>query len=215
MRKRNLFSIFPSYRVKALIPEERSNTVGNDKSVLSDAEIVSLYYERNETALGHTRRQYGNLYRHVAFSILENSEDADECLNDTLLRMWNSIPPAKPFNLSAYGAKIARNLALDRIEKEQAQKRSGKAVLLSELDDALPDSGTDEASDADLAEAIDAFLRSLSRDERILFVRRYFYGQSCSELSDHFASSESKIKSGLFRLRKKLKKHLEKEGISL
>ena len=189
--------------------------MANVKGELSDAEIVALFFARDEAALERTRSQYGKLYTHVAFSVLENDGDAEECLNDTLLRMWNSIPPAKPFNLSAYGAKIARNLALDRLEKEQAQKRSGKAVLLSELDDALPDKAYDAASDEDLASAIDAFLRSLSRDERILFVRRYFYGQSYAELSDHFAASESKIKSGLFRLRKKLKKHLEKEGISL
>ena len=192
--------------------EERSTAVDRENQGLSDAEIVTRFLARDEDAIGQTRIKYGKLYMHVARSILGCDEDAEECLNDTLYRMWCSIPPEKPVSLSAYGCRIARNLSLDLLDKKRVRAHE----LLDELNDALPQKETAEVyEEQQLAASIDAFVRALEHDDRVLFVRRYFCGQSLRELAAHFSASQPKIKSRLYRLRQQLKKHLEKEGFSL
>lgn len=182
-----------------------------------DDEIIMLYFKRDEKAIKATAEKYGALYKSIAKNILSNESDASECENDTYYRLWNSIPPARPDNLCAYGARIARNLALDRRDMAISQKRGGFDLILCELDEAVPDVSEDIAftSEEELSHILDAFLRRESMESRVTFILRYFDGKSIKEISEKLGWHESKIKSSLFRTRKKLKKYLEREGIAL
>ena len=187
---------------------------GADRAV-SDAGIVDLFFERDESALEMTRKKYAKLYMSIALSVLCLHEDAEACMNDLLLRLWNAIPPDRPVSLKAYGARVMRNIALDRAEKESAQKRGG-GRLYEELSECASFDGPDQMlDDKRTGELIDAFLRNCERDHRIMFVRRYFLGESFSDLSAHFGISEGAVRTQLTRIRKKLKQYLEKEGVSL
>lgn len=182
--------------------------------VLKDNEIVGLFLVRNERALAETSRKYGALFKSVAENILGNRSDAEECENDVYLRLWNAIPPARPQNLGAYGAKTARNLALDALAKRGAEKRGG-SVIFEELDDSLPDRSGREADENELGALIDSFLRKLEKRERVTFVLRYFYGEPLEKIAEKTACRVPAVKSQLFRTRKKLKAFLEKEGVSV
>lgn len=183
---------------------------------MEDCEILNLYFQRSEDALTETRQKFGGVCSSVAYKILRSPQDAEECLNDVLLRAWNSIPPNKPLPMLPYLAKIARNLALDRYEYRSAQKRN--PVLeeaYEELEGCIAATGSVEDSlrDQELAHLISVFLRTLRQDARMLFVRRYWYGDSIAELCGTFDMTQSKVKSSLFRTRERLKDHLAKEGI--
>ena len=180
---------------------------------LNDDEIISLFFSRDESAISRTEEKYGKLFKHIAFNILESAEDTEECVNDVYMKLWNAIPPEKPLNLKAYGAKTARNTALNRAEYNQAGKRILNE-LCTELNDSLPDTAAAAESD-DLKELINAFLRSLKKETRVIFVLRYFYGEQTDEIASMTNSSETKVRSQLFRTRKKLKEYLEKEDISI
>ena len=165
-----------------------------------------------------TMEKYGrNLYR-VARNILPSSQDVEECVNDTLLSAWEAIPPKKPEFLGAYLAKIARNFALRRWRAAGAAKRGSGQVpfMLSELDDVFtPETADERLSYTETVSAINACLRSLDDTAQAAFVRRYFVGDSITEISRLLGASESKIKSMLFRARNKLKIHLKQEGINI
>ena len=186
---------------------------------MEDYEILDLYYQRSEYAITETKLKYGKRLHKTAMNILHNAEDSEECVNDTLFQAWEAIPPTRPTSLGAYLAKITRNLALNRWEASAAQKRGSGEVplLLSELEDCIPASvGPEEDFEATLVtEAIDKYLSTLEKATRKLFVLRYFHGESTKELSQRFRISESKTKSILFRTRKKLGVHLQKEGVQL
>ena len=186
---------------------------------MDDRQIVDLYWERSESAIAESQRKYAGYCRSIAYAVLNSREDADECVNSAFLRAWEAIPPARPAVLSAFLGKITRNLALNRLKQADAQKRGGGQVplLLAELEDCLPGGQTVEAAadDRALARAIDGFLAGLPASRRRLFVRRYWYMQPIREMAEQAGASESRIKSQLFRLRKQLKAHLEKEGIEL
>ena len=151
--------------------------------------------------------------------ILNSREDSEECVNDTWLRAWDSMPPGRPSCLCAFLGKITRNLSISRWRKNHAGKRgSGEMQLvLTELEDCIPSVGSveEELEGKELAASIDRFLKSLGEESRNIFVRRYFYLDSVREVADRFGVSESKVKSLLFRLRNRLREHLEKEGIEL
>ena len=184
---------------------------------MTDAEILDLYWERSETAIHETAHRYGRYCTKIAMNILRNEEDSEECVNDTYLNVWNSIPPERPSVFPSFLGRVARNLALDMYKARKAKKRAGDetALLLSELEDCIPSgrSVEDEVEAGVAAEAIDRFLSTIAKDDRMFFVRRYWYADPIAEIARRFAAGESKVKTSLFRTRKKLRDYLENEGI--
>lgn len=187
-------------------------------TVLNDDEIVQLYFERSEDGIAQSQQQYGKLCRSVIRHILPDERDAEECLSDVLVRVWNSIPPERPHALGAFLARIARNLALDRYTFNNAEKRaSALTEAFEELEPCL--AGADDAQrGAEAAEFnawINAFLRAQTRKNRVFFVRRYWYGESVGEIARACGCSEEKVKSSLFRTRNRLREAMQKEEITL
>jgi RNA polymerase sigma-70 factor (ECF subfamily) len=184
---------------------------------MEDQRIVDLYWDRDEDAILHTQRKYDSLCRTIAQNILGNLQDAEECVNDAYLKVWNSIPPQRPQSLVAYLSRVVRNISLDRYRHNHAEKRSrGADVMLSELEECLSDdSVVSFSNDEGITDALNRFLKTLDQENRILFVRRYYYMDSNEVLSKTFAVNENTVRQRLFRMREKLKEFLEKEGIGL
>lgn len=180
---------------------------------MQDEVIISLYFKRAEEAITATKDKYGRLLVSLAYGILQNTEDAKECENDTYLKTWMSIPPQKPAFLRAFLAKITRNLALDAYEAKQAQKRGGGElpVILDELAEILPDQ-TSLSVSRDLRDELNGFLADLKPEARYLFMRRYWFGDSIEALAERSGYGLSKVKMSLSRARKQLGERLEKEG---
>ena len=183
---------------------------------LEDSRIIDLFYERSEQVVEELDRKYGALVRKTAGNILHDRQDAEECVNDTWLGVWNSIPPHRPDPLVSYVCRIARNLAVSRLRSETAAKRSrGLDLVLDELEDFLP-SGVNVEADYELKELTDAinrFLATLDYDDRFLFVRRYFFADPVKDIAAAMHEKESRLSLRLFRLREKLRKTLRKEGL--
>lgn len=182
---------------------------------MEDLQIIGLLFQRSETAISALQQKFGCLCRSIISHILPDSRDVEECLTDTYLRVWNSIPPQHPARLDSYLARIARNVALDRYDYNSASMRSTDLTLAyEELAMYLPSS--DKETDAvEFRAFINPFLRSLPKVSRMMFIRRYWYGESISELAGAFECSEEKVKSSLFRTRNKLREAMIKEGIYL
>jgi len=183
---------------------------------MEDERIIALFESRSTDAVDEASRQYGTYCRTVAYNILLSEEDSEECLNDALLRTWNSIPPEHPASLKAYLGRITRNLAIDRFRRKNAEKRSSDTVSLpiDELADLVP-SGLNIESDidaAELKEKLNGFIGSLECEKRIIFVQRYWYMLSVEELARKHHMSKSKIKMQLLRTRSLLREYLTKEG---
>ncbi|MGN1080623.1 MAG: RNA polymerase sigma factor [Acutalibacteraceae bacterium] len=180
---------------------------------MSEAEIIKLFFDRNEAAVTAVKEKYGGLCFCIAESITGSSEDAEECVNDAYLRLWNSIPPVKPENLSAYAAKITRNLAINSYNRSK-NKNPGIQLVFEELQECLaaPDRDFDRQ---ETKQILDSFLASLKADSRVLFVKRYFFSKSVSQLCDELGMKESAVKMRLSRIRMKLRIYLEKEGVCL
>lgn len=183
---------------------------------MEDPDIISLFFDRNETAIAMTKQKYESYLRTIAYNILHNNEDCEESLNDTYLAAWNTIPPQKPEVLSAYLAKLARRISIDIFRRNNRVKRRASqfAVSLSELDDciAVSDKTVEEFDTELLAQAINDFLKNLSPEKRDIFICRYFYSDSIRKIAFTFNISEAKTKSILYRIRIELKGCLEKEG---
>ena len=175
---------------------------------MDDKQILDLYWERSEVAISETSKKYGKYCRYIAFNILHNDEDSEECVNDTYLRAWNSIPPNRPSVLKTFLGKITRNLSLDRYELLNAKKRNGgqMSLIFDEIQECIPslDSTENIVEEIALTDILNRFLSSLSLEQRKIFMRRYWYLSPIKE-----------IKMSLFRSRNELKKLLEKEGISV
>ena len=184
---------------------------------MNDPEIIELYFKRDEKAIEETDAKYGKLCYRIAYNILNNHEDSEECVNDTYLGVWNAIPPTRPNNFVAFVCRITRNLSLNHLEKMSRQKRSAATVVsLDELAEVLPDDSiADGFSDKDIAKAISDFLRSENEDARNVFMRKYYFFDSISDISRRFGFTESKVKSMLFHTRNKLKEYLIKEGVEI
>ena len=182
---------------------------------MDDVRIIELYFARKEQAISETHEKYGRLCRGIAYNILNNDEDAEECVNDTYLGVWNAIPPTRPNNFMAFICKITRNLSLKRLEAQTRQKRSvSLTVSFSELEEILPDDAIDaSASDENVGRLISDFLRGEKADIRKVFVRRYYFFDSVSDIAKRYSFSESKVKNILYRTRNKLKDYLIKEGV--
>ena len=190
--------------------------MGEGVRTMDDRQIVELFFLREERALEQTEKKYGAYCHSVALRIVGNREDAQECVNDTYLAAWNSIPPQKPVLLSAFLAKLTRRISVDRVRKATAKKRGGGELdlVFSELEECIPDEKTPEREliEAERAEIINSFLASLGDTERRVFLRRYFFADPIRNIAERFGFSETRIRSMLFRTREKLKRHLIKEG---
>ena len=186
---------------------------------MEDNKIVDLYWERSENAIAETDKKYRNYCYYIAFHILHNQEDSDECVNDTYLNAWNAMPTQRPNRLSAFIGKITRNLSLNCWEKNSAEKRGfGQVALaLDELQECISSGDNTEQITNDLVvtNVVNEFVASLSTEKRIIFMRRYWYLNSIAEIAEGLSISESKVKMTLSRTRKELRKDLEKEGIIL
>ena len=187
---------------------------------MEDQDILDMYFNRDEAAITETRGKYGLRLFKVAKNILHINEDAEEIVSDTLLKAWEAIPPVRPERFGAFLARITRNLSINKWQAKSATRRGGGEVslILSELTDCIPaTSGEPEAEyESNLVqEAINNCLASMDKASRAVFVLRYFHNESIKGVSERFGMSESKVKSMLFRARKKLNAHLEKEGVSL
>jgi len=186
---------------------------------MNDIEIINLFFQRDETALEAIKKKYGRRIYKTAENIVKNQQDAEECVSDALLKTWNAIPPERPHMLGAFVAKISRNLALNMYKAKRTQKRGGDEMdlILGELQESIPDSANIEAvmESEIVIKAINSYLFSLDKDLRMAFVLRYFHSEPIATISQFLNLSESDVKSKLFRVRKKLATHLEKEGISL
>ena len=180
-----------------------------------DQTIIQLYWERNEEALVETAEKYGSFCRSIAENILHNSEDAKECVNDTYLKTWNSIPSNRPRIFPAFLGRIVRNLAFDRYDHLTASKRGGGQidVELDELEECIPDASTEPGRDeSDLSEAINDFVGSLPERNRIVFVMRYWYTDSIPDIALELHMTESNVSAVLSRLRNRLRTLLTERG---
>ncbi|MBE6968134.1 MAG: sigma-70 family RNA polymerase sigma factor [Ruminococcaceae bacterium] len=186
---------------------------------MDDAKIVQLYWDRNEQAIPATADKYGNYCASIAINILGNKEDAEECVNDTYMKAWNAMPPHRPGILSAFLGKIIRNLAFNRYKHNTADKRGGGVMpaVLDELSDLT--SGKDEVEHEinrkELVKAIDAFLDSLSPEKRSIFISRYWYTDSVSEIARRHGMKEGAVSMTLNRVRIKLRNCLLERGFEL
>ncbi|MBR6536664.1 MAG: RNA polymerase sigma factor [Lachnospiraceae bacterium] len=186
---------------------------------MDDRQIIQLYNERSETAISETADKYGKYCYSVAYHILYNEQDSEECVNDTYLKTWEAIPPQCPVNLPAFLGKITRNLALNRYRYYVREKRGCGQVplVLDELQECVPAVNSTEQAveEKHLVEVLNRFTHELPVEKRMMFVRRYWYLSSIGEIAEDFEISEGKVKMTLLRIRNKLKKTLEKEGIVL
>lgn len=185
---------------------------------MEDLQIIELYFERNETAIAETAAKYGHFCRNIALNILSIDEDAEECVNDTYLQAWNSIPPQRPNKFRAWLGRVVRNITINLWRKNHCQKRyAGMEQILDELEDCIPSPETVELQieEKELTQVINAWLTSLCRDDRVLFVRRYWNGETVNELAEEIGTGSKKLARRMYSLRQKLKAVLEKEGYLL
>ena len=184
---------------------------------MEDKQIVDLYWQRSDLAISETNQKYGRYCRTIAYNICGIDEDAEECVNDTWFRAWNLMPDQRPPVLSAFLGRITRSISIDRIKTSNRIKRGGgqATLALEELEECIP-GGTDpeKALDAkELEAAIGSFVSGLSVDEKKIFILRYWYLIPIPEISKKLCCSQGKIKSSLFRTRRKLRVYLQEEGL--
>ena len=187
---------------------------------MNDKQIVELYLKRLESAITETKKKYGTYIRTIAMNILKSNEDTDECENDTYFLTWNSIPPKEPENLKLFVGRIARNGAIIIYRKKTAEKRGGgMEILLSELSECVPDKDFSPVESSfmamQLSTYINNFLQAQPQEKRVVFVKRYWYGKSISEISAETGMTESNVSTTLFRMRGGLKEILSGGGISV
>ncbi|MGI6264457.1 MAG: RNA polymerase sigma factor [Acutalibacteraceae bacterium] len=181
---------------------------------MEDAQIVELYWQRSEDAIAESGRKYGAMLTGIAYGVLQNRLDSEECVNDAYVRAWNCIPPDRPAFLGAFLGRITRRLAIDRWRIDRTQKH-GYGAVVCELSDCIPSShSVEQAVDGRLlTAAIDRWLNTLPAREQDLFIRRYWYGDGLNALAERFHSTPNKLAGRLFRLRQKLRFHLQKEEL--
>ena len=182
---------------------------------MEDSDIIELYWRREERAITETDAKYGAFCHALAMNLLGVREDAEECVNDTYHAAWKAMPPERPHRLRAWLGKVVRNISVSLWQHNHAKKRcSGADVLLSELNDCVPESvALDELLERRrLSELISAWLDTLSRADSALFVRRYWYGESVAALAREAGCTASQLTQRMLRLRRRLKAHLEAEG---
>ena len=181
---------------------------------MEDKKIIQLLFARAETAISELSTRFGKQLHRIAYNILENQSDAEESTNDTYFALWNAIPPISPDPLAPYVYRTGRNTALKRLRRDTAQKRNSRYdVSLEELNGCLPGESMEQIIDArELGRAIDRFLTSNTRENRYIFIRRYWYGDSVGEIARELRIRETTVSVRLNRMRKSLKAYLKKEG---
>ena len=182
---------------------------------MDDLQIIELFFSRDERAITETDQKYGKLCRSIVYNILSSHEDTEECVNDTYLGAWNSIPPVRPSRFPAFLCRIARNISLKRLEYRKAWKRGQEVyVSFSELENMAADDEIDSFVTAEeLGRIISRFLRTEKAEVRNVFLRRYWFFDSIGVISDMYGFSESKVKNMLYQCRKRFREYLKKEGI--
>ncbi|MBR6796039.1 MAG: sigma-70 family RNA polymerase sigma factor [Clostridia bacterium] len=185
---------------------------------MEDNRIIDLFFERSEQALSELSNKYGSLCHRIAFNILDDRLDAEECVNDAFLGVWNTVPPQRPAPLLSYVTRIVRNQALKKRSTNSAAKRNSVFdVAFEELEDCFPTAQTleRECDSRAIAVSLDGFLKKLDKKNRVIFVRRYWFSDSVGEIAKSLGMGEHSVSLRLSRIREKLKKHLEKEEIYL
>lgn len=186
---------------------------------MEDSKIIELYFARDEKAIYETQIKYGPYCYAISYNILHNNEDSEECVSDTYLDTWNAIPPHRPSILSTFIGKITRRISIDKYRKLNAKKRANEELELSfdELEECLASdtSVQDKIDEEHLVDSINSFLASIKKEDRKIFVCRYFYFDSIDEITNRFNYSESKVKMVLKRTRDKLRDYLIKEGYTI
>ena len=184
---------------------------------MDDKQILDLFFARNEDAIRHTDNTYGRRLFILADNIINNDQDAEESVSDTYLKAWETIPPQRPTYFFAYLAKICRHYALGRLDWKNAAKRKAEVVSLTqEMELCIPDNARDrELEGKELGRVLNAFLKTLSPENRMVFLRRYWYVDTVAEIAVRYGISESAVMTRLSRTRKKLSEYLQKEGISV
>ena len=182
---------------------------------MDDAKIIDLYWARKETAIEETDKAYGRNLFSLSKRILQNQQDAEENVSDTYMRAWETIPPQRPQYFQAFLMRICRHLALDKLDWKKAAKRNAEIVALTEeMALCIPDTSHDAQMEGkELGRLLETFLNTLSRESRLIFLRRYLYVDTIAEIARRYGFSESKVKMQLRRTRAKLYTYLEKEGI--
>lgn len=190
-----------------------------DITIISDEQIVELYWQRNEQAIEQTDNKYRNFLISVAYNIVYDTNDCEECLNDTYIDAWNSIPPSKPISLQAFLATIMRRTAIDCYKAKNRQKRitSELSVSLSEVEDFIADNSNicSEINAKELGSIISDFVRSLSKRRMYIFMSRYYIARPITEISKLLRCSESTVNKEIAKIKHELKERLEKEGYIL
>ena len=183
---------------------------------MDDEKIISLYFLRDESAISATDEKYGSYCRVIANNVLRDESESEECVNESYLKTWQTVPPTKPTSLKAYLGRITRNLALDRYRRDSAKKRSGEVSLCAdELYECLPSEDAKIADSLALADAINRFLASLPARSRVLFVQRYWYCMTTKEIARANLMRESAVKVSIMRARDAFRLFLIKEGLFL
>ena len=186
---------------------------------MEDSKIIDLYFARDEKAIYETQIKYGSYCYAIAYNILHNNEDSQECVSDTYLDTWNAIPPHRPSIFSTFIGKITRRISIDKYRKLNAQKRTNGELELSfnELEECIASetSVQDKIDEQHLVDSINSFLATIKKEDRKIFVCRYFYFDSIDDITKRFNCSESKVKMSLKRTRDKLKDYLIKEGYTI
>lgn len=195
------------------LPYSHAKVPVKEKRIMDDKEIVELLYNRNEQGVKAAQDKFSKLVMNVCRGILHSNEEAEQCANDTLLKLWESIPPDRPENLTGYIAKMARRITLNRLRFDTAQKRNSD--LLTELDECIPSdcSVESQAELSELTSAINDWLRTLSEKQQRLFTLRYFYTYGVKEAAKACNMSKTAATTALMRLRESLKKYLTERGV--
>ena len=185
---------------------------------MNDEKIIELFFERSEQAIKELDGKYGKVFHSISNRILNDHQDAEECVNDAYLATWNAIPPARPNPLLAFVCKIVRNISLKRYEKNTAAKRNSRYdVAMEELEDCLASTTTieEEISERELAEIIESFLDSLSKENRVIFMRRYWFSDTYADIAKQVGLTEKNVSVRLTRIRNDLRKYLSEREVLL
>lgn len=185
---------------------------------MTDEKIMELFFQRSEQAIQELDKKYGKACRRLSYGIVNSEQDAEECVNDAYLGAWNAIPPAHPDPLLSFILKIVRNVSLNRYWKTEAGKRSARyTVALAEIEDCIADSKTVEADfeARELARIMEQFLDTLSLENRVIFMRRYWFAASCKEIAELVGLSEKNVSVRLTRIRAKLREYLINREVSI
>ena len=194
-------------------------TIERSTVVMNDANIIALLFDRKEQAIAELSETYGEYCFRIAYNILSNKQDSEECVNETWFNTWRSIPPKRPQSLKLFLSNIVRNLSFDKYRSKNRQKRGGAAIdtALDEIGEIIADTKTvdDEISYKELVQSINTFLRGLQERERNIFLRKYYYVETNQCIAERYSISVKNVNTILSRTRQRLKAHLEKEGFWL